>query len=259
MRDENTTDLIRHLGVRPDLASLVDGMDIHVRTATAHTAIEYRDDSIMLETRTGDGRTYGLFNLADIVFRAYESSLACLIGLRVAILSAGIQFNATADLTAFGLTPLESLKVGVAALSGGAVDALERGDTWAFSLSNVPNEGLTHIVCGIGALAPPEQVKFIEFHVMNESGNHIYCGPVSAILRWREAPQGLAADTAIVRLLHEWNYDDRPVMAGPQIRQWVGVRAVAALDVDLKPSGSANSTAARLRKGPQRHRACRGA
>jgi hypothetical protein len=84
LRHDNATELIRLVCDRPDIASLVAGLDPHLRTAEAHSAITYGEDSLTTDL-ANERRTYEYDALADATFEAVESCFAVMLGVRHAM------------------------------------------------------------------------------------------------------------------------------------------------------------------------------
>ncbi|MFC9888598.1 ATP-binding protein [Streptomyces pilosus] len=220
LRQDNATELLRTVRRYPDLEPLVRGFSLEVRTAQAHRMVRYVDDGITLDTKGGSARL-GWHQLGDQVLTAFESAMACLVGLQVALAGRGVTAYDPDFYRSFGILPADLVTLGLIAEGYEAVSVVDTSGCWTIEVTPPSDCKVFRLAGGIAALVPSD-VHTLTFLIHQRSGTHVFAGPVEPLRAFsRGDVDGDNYGLATTRALHAWSYDGVRCLTPPVVRRWV--------------------------------------
>ncbi|MFF7040430.1 hypothetical protein ACIP4T_01895 [Streptomyces massasporeus] len=219
LRQDNATELLRAVRRHSDLEPLVRGFNLEVRTAQAHRMVRYFDDGITLDTKGASGKL-SWHDLGDEVLTAYESAMACLVGLQVALAESGITTYSSDFYRSFGISPADLVTIGLIAEGCEGVSIVEGPGSWTIALTPPPAGKLFRLAGGISSLIPDE-IHTLTFLAHQDSQVHVFAGPVEPLRAFsRGDVDGDSYGIATTRVLHLWTYNGVRCLTPPVVRCW---------------------------------------
>jgi hypothetical protein len=231
LRQANATELLQRAQREPELMVLLEGLDDHLRTAHAHRSVTYLDDMIVTDLKSGR-REISIDDLVNQTLQGMESTLALLMGIRVAAAVNGLDVHAPAALDAFGVSVEEVVTFMLGAMKG--IDAIVRreGDSLHVQVSAASPEGFSGAL-GAAAMSIPSDPE-LTYRLELSSGTTISC-PVSAYRQFSTAEGEAAQSLALVRIQRSWRTDaGKPHMPDDVVRRWIAHQALEDADADFR-------------------------
>lgn len=221
----NATEDLRSLQTaRPELATLLSGIDDHLRTAKSHYQVIYTDEAITTTARR-ETRTTELVDLHDLVLTGIESVMACVVALTQAFAELGIPIDGTQLMLAFGVSPIDLAQMAVSLIAQTDSTVWVADDEMVVELASTPRGDihLTPLVAGLGPIL--HEVR--AFRVIDHPSDRTLTGPTAP---FHDKPQSdFAKELRLITVSLASRLNGTPCMNAEQVRVWASEKAIHAL------------------------------
>lgn len=228
LRSGDASDHLRKAQAHPRLAPLFAGIDHHLRTAQAHLALLYDDESLMTDLRSGI-RKYAYEDLIDSTFEAMESVLAGLAALRLAMSVRGIEL-AVPGLESLGFSPTDIARFILSAF--GFHDGIVSVNADCLRIES-RSGSISEVAAAIAAvLASVRASTLASVQVVLSDGNMWVC-PTDAYATFGAAADEFEKQIALLRVQAGWRRPDGTTWLTTSVAKWWSANQVAkAMSLD---------------------------
>jgi len=229
LRLGDASDHLRKAQHNDELSALFAGLDCHLRTAQAHRAVSYGDESLTTDLKSGS-RDYAYEALIDSTFEAVESVLAGLAALKLASAVRGIDVAAESGLESLGFSPAD-----IAEFTFGAFGFPDRvvaveADCLHIELGT---HSMTGVTVAVGAmLAAVPEGSFAALRVVLADGSEWHC-QMDAYAAFRTASDDFEKQVALMRVQAGWRTaEGTSWLTTPVVQKWAATQATETMDLE---------------------------
>lgn len=221
----NATEDLRSLQTaRPELATLLLGIDDHLRTAKGHYQVVYTDEAIITTTKR-ETRTTELADLHDSVLTGLESVMACVVALTQAFAELRVPIDYLPLTLALGVSPVDLAEMAVSLIAETDSNVWVADDEIVIELARTPKTDM-HLTSLVAALGPVlNDVR--AFRVIDHDRDRTLTGPTGPL---QDKPLGdFAKQLQVINVSLASRLNGAPCINQDQVRVWASDKAINAL------------------------------
>jgi len=229
LRLGDASDHVRKAQDNHQVSTLFAGLDHHLRTAQAHRAVSYGDESLTTDLKSGS-RDYAYDALIDSTFEAVESVLASLAALKLASAVRGIDVAAESGLESLGFSPAD-----IAEFTFGAFGFPDRVVAVESNCLHVElgTDSMMGVTIAIGAmLAAVPAGAFTALRVVLSDGTEWLC-QMGAYTAFRMASDDFEKQVALMRVQAGWRTaEGTSWLITPVVRKWAATQVTETMSLE---------------------------
>lgn len=229
LRRGDASDHLRKAQQNDQVSTLFGGLDHHLRTAQAHRAVSYGDESLTTDIRS-ESRDYAYETLIDSTFEAVESVLAGLAALKLASAGRGIDVDAESGLESLGFSPAD-----IAEFTFGAFGFPDRVVAVESDCLHVElgTHSMTGVTIAVGAmLAAVPEGSFAALRVVLSDGSEWLC-KMDAYAAFRTASDDFEKQVALMRVQAGWRTaEGTSWLTTSVVQKWAATQATETMGLE---------------------------
>jgi hypothetical protein len=229
LRLGDASDHVRKAQDNHQVSTLFAGLDHHLRTAQAHRAVSYGDESLTTDLKSGS-RDYAYYELIDSTFEAVESVLASLAALKLASAVRGIDVAAESGLESLGFSPAD-----IAEFTFGAFGFPDRVVAVESNCLHVElgTDSMMGVTIAVGAmLAAVPTGSFTALRVVLSDGTEWLC-QMDAYCAFRMASDDFEKQVALIRVQAGWRTaEGTSWLTTPVVRKWAATQVTETMSLE---------------------------
>lgn len=229
LRLGDASDHVRKAQDNRQLSALFAGLDHHLRTAQAHRAVSYGEESLITDLKSGR-RDYTYDALTDSTFEAVESVLASLAALKLARAVRGIEGTAESGLESLGFSPADIAKFTFSAFGFPDCAVAVESNCLHVELGTESMRGVTIAVSALLGAVPPS--AFTALQVVLTDGTEWLC-QMDAYAAFGVASNDFEKQIALMRVQAGWTTaEGASWLTAPVVRKWVASQVTETMDLE---------------------------
>jgi hypothetical protein len=223
----NATEDLRDARRDPRLAPMLEGLDDHLRTAMSHHTVRHTERSVIATTASRGSVEYEYDHLIDLVLEGLESTLACMLALRLALDQAGVEVDDETLPEDIGIPLVGLAEITLGLITGVDTRVTVNDDEILVEVVGDLQSGLVSLAVALGpALNEARRFRIVHEH---EGRTRELTGPTKAIQNWSKRADDFDDQLQLMCLCLRLRVDGDRAVNRDQLRTWSSAMAIDAL------------------------------